>query len=96
MNAILKAVPRYLTDLDTPQPGDTDNNTTEVWAGLRPCTPDGLPILGRVPGINNLTLAAGHAMQGISLASATGKLAAELILGDRPFMDLTPLRLQRF
>ncbi len=92
VNAIRKAVPRYLTGLEVPE----NDNDSEVWAGLRPCTPDGLPIVGRVPGISNLTLAAGHAMQGISLASATGKLVAEVILGERPFLDLTPLRPERF
>jgi D-amino-acid dehydrogenase len=99
VQAILSAVPRYLQDLETPRlpPAElTPGNGIEVWAGLRPCTPDGLPILGRAPGFSNLTLAAGHAMWGISMASATGKLVAEVVLGDRPYVDITPLRLQRF
>jgi len=102
VNAILKAVPRYLPDLATPKLSDgnntdTDNdNDTEVWAGLRPVTPDGLPILGRAPGIENITLATGHAMMGISLAAVTGKLAAEIVLGDRPSLDVSCLGLERF
>ncbi len=51
----------------------------EIWAGLRPCTPDGLPVVDRVPGTENLWLATGHAMLGISLAAVTGELVAALI-----------------
>jgi D-amino-acid dehydrogenase len=67
-----------------------------VWSGLRPCTPDGLPVIGRAPGLPGLVLATGHAMKGVSLAPVTGRLIAELVAGDRPSHDLTPFRPERF
>jgi D-amino-acid dehydrogenase len=51
------------------------------WVGMRPLTPDGLPMMGRVPGFDNLYLATGHAMLGITLAPATGESMAELMTG---------------
>jgi D-amino-acid dehydrogenase len=42
-------------------------------------TPDGLPVIGRVPGYRNLLVASGHAMLGVTLAPATGEAVAELI-----------------
>jgi D-amino-acid dehydrogenase len=51
------------------------------WRGLRPCTPDGLPYLGRTKKYKNLTVATGHAMMGLSLAPVTGKLVGEILSG---------------
>jgi D-amino-acid dehydrogenase len=68
----------------------------EVWAGLRPCTPDGLPAIGRPTGLPALILAAGHAMKGTSLAPVTGRLVAELVYGETPSHDLEPLSPDRF
>ena len=68
----------------------------EVWRGLRPCTPDGLPIVGRPAGLANVTLATGHAMMGLTLAPITGRLVAELLAGERPSLDLRPLSPNRF
>lgn len=52
------------------------------WAGLRPCSPDGLPYLGRPAGWENLWIATGHAMLGLSLGPATGQWVAEAIAGE--------------
>lgn len=68
----------------------------EVWRGLRPCTPDGLPILGRPAGFENLIVAAGHAMIGVSLGPITGVLVAQIACGETPEFDLAPLRAERF
>ena len=68
----------------------------EVWAGLRPCTPDGLPAIGRVEAAPGLVVATGHAMKGTSLAPVTGKLVAELVHGEPPSHDLGPFRPERF
>jgi D-amino-acid dehydrogenase len=68
----------------------------ETWRGLRPCTPDGLPIIGRAARYENLLLAVGHAMLGISLGPVTGQLIAQLACGERPALDLTPLQAERF
>lgn len=67
-----------------------------VWSGLRPCTPDGLPIIGRAPGYDNLTLATGHAMLGFTLGPITGRLIADLLTDRPPQLDLTPFSLSRF
>jgi D-amino-acid dehydrogenase len=70
--------------------------TTEVWQGLRPCTPDGLPVIDRAPHLKNLILATGHAMMGLSLGPITGKLVAQLACGETPSIDLGLLRANRF
>jgi D-amino-acid dehydrogenase len=63
---------------------------TERWYGWRPMTPDGLPLIGPVPGLPNVLLAAGHNMLGVSLAPSTGKLIAELATGSPPHVDPSP------
>jgi len=91
VQAILRAVPRYLPDLDPDQ-----LELVEIWRGLRPCTPDGLPFLGRCRAYRNLTVAAGHAMIGLSLGPVTGRLAAQVVMDEEPTIDLTALRVERF
>jgi D-amino-acid dehydrogenase len=68
----------------------------EEWWGWRPMTYDGLPIIDRAPAATNVLIAAGHNMLGLSMATATGKLAAELLGGDKPHTDPTPYSLKRF
>ncbi len=67
-----------------------------VWHGFRPCTPDGLPYVGRLPTIKNLTLATGHAMMGMSLGPATGKLVAQIIGNKKTDLNLTIMNPDRF
>jgi glycine oxidase len=62
----------------------------EAWAGLRPATPDGLPLLGALPNQPNHFLATGHYRDGILLAPATAHLMAQLLSGEAPSIDLTP------
>jgi D-amino-acid dehydrogenase len=68
----------------------------ETWAGLRPTTPDGMPIIGRSPRHSNLVIATGHAMLGLSLGPGTGQVVAELVNGKETAFDLSPLRVERF
>jgi D-amino-acid dehydrogenase len=68
----------------------------EVWSGLRPCTPDGLPMIGRAVGFDNLVVATGHGMSGLQLAPVTRRLVAELVFGQAPSLDLRPVRPDRF
>jgi D-amino-acid dehydrogenase len=75
---------------------DDERPELEVWAGLRPCTPDGLPVIGRPFGVEPLVLATGHARKGLSLSPITGRLVAELVSGERPSFDLGPLSPDRF
>jgi D-amino-acid dehydrogenase len=62
----------------------------EAWAGLRPATPDGLPLIGAVPGLDNIYLATGHGMLGVTLAPATANLLAPLVLEGRAAPELAP------
>jgi D-amino-acid dehydrogenase len=91
VQAILRAVPGYLPDLDP-----KNLELIEIWRGLRPCTPDGLPFLGRSRACENLIVAAGHAMIGMSLSPVTGKLVSQLVAKERPSIDLTALNVERF
>jgi D-amino-acid dehydrogenase len=76
--------------------GVEDLKVIEIWRGLRPCTPDGLPVISRVAEPENLVVAAGHAMLGMSLGPITGKLVSQLIAGEKTMLDVAPLRLERF
>jgi len=89
LDAIQRSARAYLAGLDTVR-------VIEVWRGLRPCTPDGLPIIGRSTAVDNLIVGAGHAMLGMSLGPVTGKLVSQLVGNETPDLDLAPLRLERF
>jgi D-amino-acid dehydrogenase len=77
-------------------PGLADAGVRAVWRGLRPCTPDGLPAVGRTRVADNVVFATGHAMMGITLAPLTGRLVAALVAGGDPGIDLSPLDPDRF
>ena len=67
-----------------------------AFGGLRPYTPDGLPILGKVPGVEGFIMAAGHEGDGIALSAITGELIADLIATGRTQFPLDAFRLERF
>jgi D-amino-acid dehydrogenase len=69
---------------------------TERWTGLRPMSVDDLPIIDRIPRADNLYIATGHGMLGLSTATGTGRLIADLILGRRPPFDPRPFSIRRF
>lgn len=87
--AIARGAARYLRDVD-------GLRLLEIWRGLRPCTPDGLPVIGRAARYENLVLATGHAMIGVSLGPVTGKLVAQVAAGAPPLCDLGLLSPARF
>jgi D-amino-acid dehydrogenase len=66
------------------------------WAGLRPMLPDGLPVIGLVPGFQGLSVATGHAMLGLTLAPSTAEILAPAVLDGRPTSELAPFSLARF
>jgi len=68
----------------------------EIWRGLRPCTPDGVPVIGRTKRYPNMLLATGHQMLGLQSATGTGKLVADLALNKTPEVDPNPFRADRF
>jgi D-amino-acid dehydrogenase len=69
---------------------------TEAWMGARPCTPDMLPIIGRAPRHTNLWFSFGHAHHGLTLGPVTGRLVAEMVTGEAPFVDPAPYSPDRF
>jgi D-amino-acid dehydrogenase len=84
-----EAVARQLLEL-----GDRLDDTP--WMGARPCTPDMKPIIGLAPDHANLWFAFGHAHHGLTLGAATGRLLAELMLGETPFVNAAPFSAARF
>lgn len=98
---ILEQVSVYLPETDTDAilaatDGDPDAAGPPVWTGFRPCSPDGLPIIGMAPQLGNVTLATGHGMLGLALAPITGKLVASLVSGSPPSICLDRLEPSRF
>ncbi len=91
VQGIIKAVTQYY-----PQIQPEDFAGIQPWRGLRPCSPDGLPYLGRTARFANLTLATGHAMLGLSLAPITGKLVGEILSGEKTSFDLNLLSPDRY
>ena len=77
-------------------PGLVDTTLREVRIGLRPASPDGLPILGAVPDCENVYLATGHGASGLQLGPYSGALVANLALGKKPLLDLAPFAVERF
>ena len=73
-----------------------DGPVRQLWRGPRPVTPDGLPVIGRVPRRDRVILATGHCMLGLSLGPVTGRLVAELAGGRQPSIDLAPLSAARW
>ena len=69
---------------------------SQIWKGLRPCSPDGLPYIGFAPGLENVLVGAGHAMLGVTMAPATGKLLAELHQKEPTSMDVSGFEVGRF
>jgi sarcosine oxidase subunit beta len=67
-----------------------------VWTGLRPHTPDHLPIIGPAPGVEGFFIATGHEGLGTTLSPITGKLISEAVTGKTPTVQLEPLSLSRF
>jgi D-lysine oxidase len=76
-----------------PLGGQADETT---WLGSRPCFPDSRPVIGQAPGRAGLWLAIGHAHWGLTLGPATGRMIAQMMMGEPPFCDPTPYRAERF
>lgn len=89
VNAIRRNANLYLKDLE-------GQEVLEIWGGMRPCTPDGLPYIGRTRRYNNLIMATGHAMLGMSMGPGTGKLVAEIACEKRPFLNTAAFAPDRF
>jgi D-amino-acid dehydrogenase len=91
VRGLIAAIPNYYPEF---RPEDFDG--LQPWRGLRPCSPDGLPFIGRTAKFANLSIAAGHAMMGMSLGPVTGKLMAEILSGETPQWDISQLSPDRY
>ena len=91
VQGIIKSAVKYF-----PEFAPEDFAEIKPWCGLRPCSPDGLPYLGRTGAYDNLTIATGHAMMGLSLGPVSGKLVSEVVSGETPSFDLSLLNPDRY
>lgn len=89
VNAILKGSKLFLDVPEKPE-------VLELWRGLRPCTPDGVPVIGYSSKYNNLLISTGHQMLGIQSGPGSAKLASDLLLNETPLFDPYPFRANRF
>ena len=90
VNAIANAAQNYYPNVNIHQ-----QEKAAAQCGLRPCSPDGLPYIGKSTKCKNATFATGHAMMGWSLGPATGKLVSEIIADKKPSLDLNPFHVDR-
>lgn len=90
VNAIAKAAQSYYPEIVI-----SEEEKKDASFGLRPCTPDGLPFIGKSKVCKNLVVATGHAMMGWSLGPITGKLVSEIISERKPGLDLDPFHPDR-
>lgn len=91
VQGIIKSIPPYFPDFKA-----DDFAGLPVWRGFRPCSPDGLPFLGRTKRYSNLLLCTGHAMTGLSLGPISGMLVAQLLSNEQPSHDLSLFHPDRF
>lgn len=91
VQGIIKAAAQYYPEIQTGEFAEI-----QPWVGLRPCSPDGLPYMGRTERYANLCIATGHAMMGLSLAPITGKLMAQVLSDEASEIDLGMLSPDRF
>lgn len=91
VRGIHNSIHQYYPELEVPFP-----EASEVWRGLRPCSPDGLPYIGRAGRFANVTMATGHGMMGLSLGPATGKLVAEIVTGQKTSVQIDAFSPMRF
>jgi D-amino-acid dehydrogenase len=91
VQGILNAVKRFFPEFDVPMPP-----VEKIWYGYRPCSADGLPYIGRIKRYNNVVIATGHSMLGLSLGAGTGLLVSQLVDEVRPAIDLAPFAVERF
>lgn len=91
VKGIVDSIPNYYPEMKVSIP-----EKEKVWHGLRPCSPDGLPYIGRSDKFKNLVIATGHSMMGLSLGPATGLLVSEIIDYKKSSMDIALFDPTRF
>jgi D-amino-acid dehydrogenase len=91
VRGIVQSINNYYPEIAVSMP-----KVDHVWRGLRPCSPDGLPYIGRTDRFDNVVLATGHGMMGLSLGPATGKLVSEAIAEEVDSMAIDAFSPDRF
>ena len=91
VKGILQSVKSFLPTFDIAFPAEKD-----IWHGFRPCSADGLPYIGRTSTYDNVVIATGHSMMGLSLGPGTGKLVEEIISEKPTSIDIQAFNPQRF
>ena len=94
----IRRVNGYLTKMKDYYPGidPVVPEKKDIWFGHRPCSPDGLPYLGKSEKFNNLIFATGHAMMGLSMGPASGKLVQEIIDNEKLSLNIIPFTPERY
>jgi D-amino-acid dehydrogenase len=91
VGGIVESISKYFPGIKLDLPKEND-----VWYGFRPCSPDGLPYIGRSDKIENLLIAGGHSMMGLSLGPATGKIIADIANGKKAELNIMPFNPERY
>ena len=91
VEGIITAVKDFFPEFNLQMPAKEN-----IWYGYRPASADGLPYIGKIKKYDNVVVATGHAMLGLSLGAGTGKLVAELINNEKPGVDLKAFEVERF
>jgi len=90
VRGIVESIPKYYPELKVDYPSE------KIWYGYRPCSPDGLPYLGRLKKFDNVLVAGGGGMMGLSLGPAYGKVVADLLAGQKIEAEIAGFRPDRF
>ncbi len=91
VEGIVAAVNRFLPDSGVIMPPQS-----KIWSGFRPTSADGLPYIGRIKKFENVIVATGHSMLGLSLGAGTGKLVSQIVDNQKTGVNLEAFRLERF
>jgi len=90
VEGMVNSIRSFYPDIKLPMP-EPEN----TWTGLRPCSNDGLPFIGRIKKYTNVIIASGHSMMGVSLAPATAKVVEELVSGKKLSFNVQPFNPDR-
>lgn len=91
VEGIVESISKYFPGIKLDMPEEKD-----IWYGFRPCSPDGLPYIGRSKKIENLFIAGGHSMMGLSLGPATGKIISDIVNGKKAEVDIVAFDPERY
>lgn len=91
VEGIVESISKYFPGIKLDMPQEKD-----IWYGFRPCSPDGLPYIGRSSKIENLFIAGGHSMMGLSLGPATGKIISDIVNGKNAEVDINAFNPERY